>query len=163
MASLKERVTTKVKEVRERRPIVDHLVKMVAHYGAVNGNGQAGAVTFFGFLSFFPILALAFFLVGYVSQVYGEANTYLVQAIDEIFPGLIGNGETQISLTDFQENAGAIGIIGLVGVLYSGLGWLSGMREALLTMFKMPARVPVSYTHLRAHETDSYLVCRLLL
>ena len=22
---------------------------------------------------------------------------------------------------------------------------------------------PVSYTHLRAHETDSYLVCRLLL
>ena len=25
------------------------------------------------------------------------------------------------------------------------------------------AQVPVSYTHLRAHETDSYLVCRLLL
>src|SRR5664279_6437131 len=25
------------------------------------------------------------------------------------------------------------------------------------------AIVPVSYTHLRAHETDSYLVCRLLL
>ena len=25
------------------------------------------------------------------------------------------------------------------------------------------ARTPVSYTHLRAHETDSYLVCRLLL
>ena len=24
-------------------------------------------------------------------------------------------------------------------------------------------RVAVSYTHLRAHETDSYLVCRLLL
>src|SRR5680860_1415562 len=24
-------------------------------------------------------------------------------------------------------------------------------------------REPVSYTHLRAHETDSYLVCRLLL
>src|SRR5665647_3700429 len=23
-------------------------------------------------------------------------------------------------------------------------------------------RLPVSYTHLRAHETDSYLVCRLL-
>src|SRR5680860_1790280 len=26
-----------------------------------------------------------------------------------------------------------------------------------------PASEPVSYTHLRAHETDSYLVCRLLL
>ena len=27
----------------------------------------------------------------------------------------------------------------------------------------MLALIPVSYTHLRAHETDSYLVCRLLL
>src|SRR5665647_810858 len=26
-----------------------------------------------------------------------------------------------------------------------------------------PKDAPVSYTHLRAHETDSYLVCRLLL
>ena len=26
-----------------------------------------------------------------------------------------------------------------------------------------PYGIPVSYTHLRAHETDSYLVCRLLL
>src|SRR5664279_6085009 len=27
----------------------------------------------------------------------------------------------------------------------------------------VPDQEPVSYTHLRAHETDSYLVCRLLL
>ena len=27
----------------------------------------------------------------------------------------------------------------------------------------MDGQMPVSYTHLRAHETDSYLVCRLLL
>src|SRR5680860_1896604 len=26
----------------------------------------------------------------------------------------------------------------------------------------LPSTPPVSYTHLRAHETDSYLVCRLL-
>src|SRR5680860_1253186 len=29
--------------------------------------------------------------------------------------------------------------------------------------FGLSGAVPVSYTHLRAHETDSYLVCRLLL
>src|SRR5680860_1813911 len=32
----------------------------------------------------------------------------------------------------------------------------------LLSQTDQPS-VPVSYTHLRAHETDSYLVCRLLL
>src|SRR5665647_1414498 len=29
--------------------------------------------------------------------------------------------------------------------------------------FLFQGNAPVSYTHLRAHETDSYLVCRLLL
>src|SRR5665647_1918350 len=44
---------------------------------------------------------------------------------------------------------------------------LSGMRAHALS-FHAPAEAQgrhdtVSYTHLRAHETDSYLVCRLLL
>src|SRR5665647_965580 len=30
-------------------------------------------------------------------------------------------------------------------------------------LFQFADQTPVSYTHLRAHETDSYLVCRLLL
>ena len=32
-----------------------------------------------------------------------------------------------------------------------------------LRLLKLPAPTPVTYTPLRAHETDSYLVCRLLL
>src|SRR5680860_1644219 len=35
--------------------------------------------------------------------------------------------------------------------------------EARLEEILEPSPEPVSYTHLRAHETDSYLVCRLLL
>ena len=35
-------------------------------------------------------------------------------------------------------------------------------RQKILRRVKIVAK-PVSYTHLRAHETDSYLVCRLLL
>src|SRR5665647_656636 len=40
------------------------------------------------------------------------------------------------------------------------------VAAAVLERFFRPegrASGPVSYTHLRAHETDSYLVCRLLL
>ena len=44
------------------------------HYGDVKGGLQAGAVTYFAFLSFFPILALAFFVVGLLSQVYPDAR-----------------------------------------------------------------------------------------
>src|SRR5665647_3783174 len=39
----------------------------------------------------------------------------------------------------------------------------SDRPNAIETLSGSIARYPVSYTHLRAHETDSYLVCRLLL
>lgn len=57
----------------------DHLVRMVEHFGSVKGNLQAGAVTYFAFLSFFPILALAFFVIGYVAKVYPEAQGNLTE------------------------------------------------------------------------------------
>ena len=43
--------------------------------------------------------------------------------------------------------------------------WLGGMLTNYKTIRASIKRLrdPVSYTHLRAHETDSYLVCRLLL
>jgi membrane protein len=100
----------------------------------VKGNLQAGAVTYFGFLSFFPILALAFFVVGYVSKVFPDAQDVLDTALEGLFSGI------DLDLAGFEESAGVAGIIGLVGVLYAGLGWLSAMREALIVMFEEPAR-----------------------
>src|SRR3546814_5223037 len=107
-------------------------MRMNEHYGAVKGNLQAGAVTYFAFLSFFPILALGFFVIGYVAKVYPEAQENLTEALGSVLPGMVGEDEGQISLEAIQDAAGAVGLIGLAGVLYAGLGWLSGMREALL-------------------------------
>ena len=36
-------------------------------------------------------------------------------------------------------------------------------RISILSILLLLGMTAVSYTHLRAHETDSYLVCRLLL
>ncbi|WP_447647021.1 YhjD/YihY/BrkB family envelope integrity protein [Nocardioides zeae] len=68
---------------------------MQQHYGSVKGNSQAGAVTFFGFLSFFPLLALAFFVIGWIAKVYPDAQQQLVDAITSIFPGMIGSGRAR--------------------------------------------------------------------
>src|SRR5665647_3831198 len=35
--------------------------------------------------------------------------------------------------------------------------------DVVVNKVNINSAAPVSYTHLRAHETDSYLVCRLLL
>ena len=97
-------------------------------------------MTYFGFLSVFPVLALAFFVVGWISKVYPDAQDTLVKAINQMFPGMIGNGDSQIQLKDIEDAAGTVGLLGLLGLLYAGLGWLSALRDALVTVFEMPPR-----------------------
>ena len=132
-----DRVKSGVARLR-RRPTVDHVLLMQAQYGKVNASQQAGAVTYFGFLSVFPVLALAFFVVGYVAKVYPDAQDTLVSAIKSLFPGLIGTGTGKLNLDDITANANTAGIVGLLGVLYSGLGWLSALRSALIVVFELP-------------------------
>ena len=124
MASWKDRLTSRLNAVRRRFPLVDHVFRMVGHYGNVNGGAYAGAVTYFGFLSFFPILALAFFAVGVVAHVYPDARHQLTTAIGHVLPGIVGNGKGEIPLSTFEHNASAVGVFGVLGLLYSGLGWL---------------------------------------
>lgn len=138
MASLKDRFTARVAGLRERYAWFDHSIRVVQHYGTVNGNAQAGAVTYFGFLSIFPILAIAFFVVGQLAKVYPEIRADVRQQLDNMLPGVIGTGQGQVSLATIEHYANTVGLIGLLVLLYSGLGWLSAMRQALQVMFVLP-------------------------
>ncbi len=140
MSRVVDRVHAGIDAVRRRSPLADHLVRTQQHYSAVNASQQAGAVTYFGFLSFFPIMALAFFVVGWIARVYPGAQDDLRQALDDVLPHLIGDGEGQLSLTDIQHGATAAGTFGLLGVLYAGLGWLDSLRSALITVFEVTAK-----------------------
>lgn len=133
-------IKARLQAARERFPFLDHLIAMVEHYNKVEGNVLAGAATYFGFLSFFPILALAFAVVGYVSVAYPDARENLVEAIEQIFPGIVSSSDKEgtISLTNIENSKDAAGIIGFFGVLYSGLNWISGLRMALQDAFEIP-------------------------
>lgn len=130
-------IKDRLEELRAKHPFLDHLLRTVEHYSHVNGSNLAGAVTFFGFLSFFPILALAFAVVGFVGKAYPGAQQDLIDALNSVFPGMIGNGDGQIPLDDIQKAAPSIFSVGLLVVLYSGLSWVSAMRSALLAVFEL--------------------------
>jgi membrane protein len=140
MAGVVDRVKARIHDVRQHHPVLDHVLRMQEHYGETKGSQQAGAVTYFGFLSVFPVLALAFFVVGYVAEVFPDVQDTLATSIESMFPGLIGDGAHQLNLEDFQNSAATAGVVGIVGVLYSGLGWLSALRDALITVFELPSR-----------------------
>ncbi|MGH3322616.1 MAG: YihY/virulence factor BrkB family protein [Streptosporangiaceae bacterium] len=133
------KVKARIALLRARWPWFDHVMRVNDHYEVVRGKILAGAVTYFGFLSFFPLLALGFFVIGYVKQVYPDSEDALKTAIDQVLPGIISDKPEpppgKISFQQIQDAKAAAGVIGLVGVLYSGLGWISGLREGLTGAF----------------------------
>jgi membrane protein len=115
--------------LRAKSPFVDHLVRTVARYQADTGDRLAAAVTFYWFLSLFPVLLVAIYLFKLIN---GES------AVGDVQRGLAGylpgNLVSTISTT-IGENAGKAGLIGVVGLLISGLGWIDALREAIRTIW----------------------------
>lgn len=142
VAGLRDRATGGLASARERSPLLDRAVRAVLHYNAVGGSRLAGSVTYFGFLSVFPLLALAFFVVGRIAVGYPAGRDDLRDAIEAVLPGLVGDEDGQLSLSSFDDAQGSltlVALLGLVGVLYTGLGWLSALRESLEDTFEEPA------------------------
>lgn len=122
-------VKTLVPRARARLPFLDHLVRTYQRYQADTGDRLAAAVTFYWFLSLFPILLLAISLLGYV---YGnQAQVRVSSALGGYLPGPL---VTTIGMT-LEGAKGKAGIIGLVGLLLSGLGWTDALREAIRSIW----------------------------
>ncbi|HSS67609.1 MAG TPA: YihY/virulence factor BrkB family protein [Nocardioidaceae bacterium] len=158
-------VKAKIDALRKRSPLIHHVMSMNEHYNKVEGTLLAGAVTYFGFLSFFPLLALGFAVVGYLSHSFPDAREHLVTAIEQIFPNIVtenGTGNT-ISLHDIESAKVAAGIIGLVTLLYAGLGWVSGLRNALETAFQVPRRQQPNFVVGKAIDLGALVLLGLIL
>jgi len=109
------------------------------HYVDRDGSTLAAAVTYFAFLSLFPLLALSFAAVGVVANIVPDAQHALDASLRALFPGMIGEGSGQMSLVEIRHVAGPVAGIGIVTVAYSGLSWISDMRDALGRMFDRPS------------------------
>ncbi|MCU1599659.1 MAG: ribonuclease [Frankiales bacterium] len=115
--------------VRRKRPLLDHLVRMYQRYQADGGDRLASSVTFYWFLSLFPILLIAVYVT---RQVLGDdAGTQITSNLGPY----LGKAAAASIATVVQNSAGKAGLIGLVGTLLSGLGWIEALREAIRTMW----------------------------
>ncbi|MDP9240871.1 MAG: YihY/virulence factor BrkB family protein [Actinomycetota bacterium] len=130
MTDLKARLAA----VRERIPWLDHAIRAYGRYTADAGDRLAAAVSYFGFLSVFPLLALAFSVLGYVIAGDAQAQASLVRTLQENFPGLIG-GPGGIDVDQIVAAKRSAGIIGLVGLLFAGLGWIDALRDSIRTLW----------------------------
>lgn len=114
---------------RARSPLLDHLVRTYGRYQADSGDRLAASVTFYWFLSLFPILLLAIYLLRLVK---GDA------AAGDVSRGLSGYLPKELVktiATTIGDKAGKAGLIGAIGLLLAGLGWINALREAIRTVW----------------------------
>ncbi|MEU9836624.1 YihY/virulence factor BrkB family protein [Streptosporangium sp. NPDC048047] len=136
----RERGRDAIEDNRIRWPWFDHLIRSVQRYQVQSGDRLAGAVTYFAFLSFFPIIALAFAVFGYFLTVDVNATEALEKAINAYLPGL----SSRLPIKQIADSRASAGIIGLVGLLYAGLGAIDALRGALREVF-MTTEPPLNF------------------
>ena len=121
---------TALDRARERHQWLDHLVRAGTGYTENHGDHYAAAITYFSVLALVPLLMVAFAVAGFVLRGSPELLMSLRDGIKTSAPAGIGDLLGQVVDTAINR-AGAIGAVGLIGALYSGIGWMSNLREAL--------------------------------
>lgn len=121
---------SKLAALRRRRPGIDHLVRAKEAFDERYGNHYAAAITYFSVLSLFPLALIAFAVLGFVLVGQPDLLKELQENITSAAPESLRQLLTQLVDTAVEQR-GKVGIIGLVSALYTGLGWMSNLRDAL--------------------------------
>ena len=113
-------------------------------YGTSRGNVLAGGIAYAGFFSLFPALAFGFTIFGLILGNNAELQDKVIKAVnDGVGTAVIKTSPTSDGIVDINTLTGGneltiVGIIGVVGLLLTGLGWLDAMREGIRAMFGQP-------------------------
>jgi membrane protein len=121
---------SRIAKLRKAHPWLDHLFRANESYTAHYGNHYAAAITYFSVLSLIPILMVAFAIAGAILAGDPQLLNQLETSIATSVPGQLGD-----TLNDVVKAAVAarttVGVVGLIVALYSGIGWMSNLRDAL--------------------------------
>jgi membrane protein len=116
---------------RRKYAWLDHIMLAYERFTERYGTHYAAAVTYFSVLSLVPILMIGFAVAGFVLQSQPDLLAELRGAITEAVPDPNLSKQLNDAVTTALDSKGTVGIIGLIGAAYSGLGWMSNLRDAL--------------------------------
>lgn len=110
---------------------VAHLIRAGGRYVERLGAQFAAAITYFSFLSIVPLLMLSFSIGGFVLA----NNPDLIAKLKDQLRGFITDDSMLESInkivdTAIEQRLG-VGIVALLVALYSGIGWMGNLKEAI--------------------------------
>jgi membrane protein len=122
--------------VRRRRdawPWFDHLVRAAQRYRADGGDRLAAGLTMYAILALLPLLLVAMSVLGFVLAHDPERQRQIFDSISSAVPGV--GAQLSGALANVRNERATTGALGLVGLLFSGLGGVDALRDAIRLMW----------------------------
>lgn len=127
---------TAIDKVRDKSPMVDHLMRMQDRYVSEGGNQFAAGITYFSVLSIFPLMMLLTATAAAVLANRPELMTQLQEQITSSIEGDLSDTVNEILETAINQRAAMFGVGGLTA-LWSGLGWMFNLRAGISAMWNL--------------------------
>jgi membrane protein len=110
---------------------------IVSKYLADRGTHLAAMIAYFAILAFVPLLFLALSLLALLGE--QDESSYLIEELQRSFPK---NSVENIldAVTEIQEDAKELSVIGGIGLLWAALGFFSVLESAFNIVYGLPNR-----------------------
>jgi membrane protein len=124
-------------ELGQRRKWFGTVLAVQKRYSELNGNYLASAVTLTAFLSIFPLLLVAIAIIGFLAAGKADFSADVIEYL-----GITGDARTSITnaLNKAQESRRLASVIGIVGLLWSGLGLVAAVQYAINAAWQVAGR-----------------------
>jgi membrane protein len=126
---IREAVSRRWREANDRHAWLRHVVVAWARFQTNHGGQFAAAITYFSFLSLIPLVLLAVSIGGFVLARNPDQLRNLLDHVTSTLPGSFGD-TLKDSINTAIANRTSVGVIGLAGLLLTGLGWIANLRAA---------------------------------
>lgn len=118
-----------IESLRARSARFDHIWRARQRYHSVLGPRLAAAIAYYGFFAAFALGLVAYSILGFVlagnHAVERTVNSWLGQNLPFLDPQTIANARRTVA------------IVGLFGLVFTGVGWVDGMRSSQRAMWQL--------------------------
>jgi membrane protein len=115
--------------LRRHSRMFDHLWRAHERFDEQLGGRLAAAIAYYGFFAAFALALVAYSIVGYVLANSPTA----VEAVDRFLKQNI----PFLDAEQIAESRNAVALIGLIGLVFTGVGWIESMRSSQRAMWHL--------------------------
>ncbi|MEH1014164.1 YhjD/YihY/BrkB family envelope integrity protein [Micromonospora sp. CPCC 206060] len=111
-----------VTRARRRSAAFDHLWRALTHYNELIAGRLAAAIAYYGFFAVFALALVGYWVFGAVLENSDEVSVAAADFLRENLPF--------IDPAQIQESSGTVGVVGLVILVFTGVGWVEAIRSS---------------------------------